>query len=388
MARNHIGLTKDGRSAPWQLPNNGGSLAQMKFCPAHSMSEALLLLGGISLVALGGCGGGGSDGPSAGGASQLANANQPFVDDLRLTTTEGTAVSGTVTGFDVEGSPLFFSLTIEPTHGTVNGLPPGPQPGQVGSPSGFFTYVPDPGFVGFDSFKFTANDGDLNSRKGNVAIEVRPAGFADATFAADTQTGSAAAEVARLEPAGSIDSGFTAIRHALPDGHHAIYVFDPTGRESPVKIADSRQLGAVGDAFTATGGRVFFRADGKLMRWHAGQAAPTHVSLGTAGPTTLGELARSSNGSWLAVVSGSRGSGRQSLFLVDTSGALVPEEVTQPSLRSRWIHNLRFAEDGLELRFDVVTSPVATGCTLSVRLDSDGAGVPTVAEPDGRCQAR
>jgi hypothetical protein len=341
---------------------------------------------------LSGCGGGGgsggSGGPSAGGASQFANANQPFVDDLRLTTTEGAAVSGTVTGFDVEGSPLFFSLTIGPAHGTVNGLPPGPQPGQIGSPTGFFTYVPAPGFVGFDNFKFTANDGDLNSRRGNVAIEVRPAGFADAMFDADTKTGSAAGEAASLEPAGSIDSGFTVIRHALPGGHHAIYVFDPAGVEPPAKIADSRQLGAVSDAFTAPGGRVFFRADGSLMSWHAGQVAPTQVPLGTVGPATLGELAQSGNGRWLAVVSGSRGSGRQSLFLVDTSGLLVPEEVTHPSSRPRWIHKLRFAEDGLALRFDVLTAPEATVCTFSVRLDSDGAGILKLAEPGGRCQAR
>lgn len=345
----------------------------------------VLLAGGLSLLLAACGGGGGTDGPSPGGASHFANATQPFVDDLQLATTEGNAVDGQVTGFDLEGAPLFFSLSIEPSHGSVSGLPPGPLAGSIGSPTGFFTYTPDPGFVGLDSFKFTANDGDWNSRKGKVAIQVRPAGFAGKPFSPDGRAGSVAGQSVSSVPVGSAGT-IVVVRHALPEGHHALYALDTAGLASPVLIADSRHLGALSGAFTVPGGRVFFRADGALMSWFPGEAQPIPVLAGSSARATLGEVVLSGDGHRLAFVSGPRGSGRQTLFLVNASEPLVSVILSQPSSRQRWIRNLRFVGEGLMLRFDVIDPLRESACAWSVQLDPNASLAFTATAQDEQCQ--
>ena len=70
---------------------------------------------------------------------------------------ENASIAGALSASDVEGDPLSFALVAGPTHGSV----------AFGS-GGAFTYTPDAGYFGPDSFTFKANDGQLDS---NVATE-------------------------------------------------------------------------------------------------------------------------------------------------------------------------------------------------------------------------
>lgn len=88
----------------------------------------------------------------------------PSVGALSTSTVEGTPVTLTLEGSDVEGDALTFAVSSEPTHGALTGTPPE------------LTYTPEPGFTGTDTFSFTAHDGTATSLAGTVTITVTPAG--------------------------------------------------------------------------------------------------------------------------------------------------------------------------------------------------------------------
>ena len=69
---------------------------------------------------------------------------------IALSTPTGVPVSGDLAALvsDAEGDPVTFALASSPAGGTVS-LAPG----------GAFTYTPAAGFVGTDTFTFTADDG-------------------------------------------------------------------------------------------------------------------------------------------------------------------------------------------------------------------------------------
>lgn len=76
-----------------------------------------------------------------------------------VSTTEGKWASGKLSASDVDkNQKLTFSLVARPKHGVVD----------LNSASGAFTYVPEDGFSGTDSFTFRVNDGMDNS---NAAAE-------------------------------------------------------------------------------------------------------------------------------------------------------------------------------------------------------------------------
>jgi len=85
----------------------------------------------------------------------------PVVVDDSLSTPFEEPVDGVATGTDPDGDALTFSLVTEPTNGTI-----------VFNPDGTFTYTPNDGFEGTDSFTFIANDGTDDSNIGEFTIDV------------------------------------------------------------------------------------------------------------------------------------------------------------------------------------------------------------------------
>jgi hypothetical protein len=77
-----------------------------------------------------------------------------------LTTNEDTARAVTLTGTDVESSPLTFLVTVPPAHGTLSGSAPN------------LTYTPAGNYNGPDSLSFTVNDGQLTSIAAVVSLDV------------------------------------------------------------------------------------------------------------------------------------------------------------------------------------------------------------------------
>ena len=95
-----------------------------------------------------------NDAPVAGNVSFTTGAGQPVtttagIDDLLQSAT------------DEEGDPLTASLVDLPDHGNV-----------TLNANGSFTYTPDSGFSGTDTFTYRVNDGQDDSNDGTVTIAV------------------------------------------------------------------------------------------------------------------------------------------------------------------------------------------------------------------------
>jgi|GEM_PF-1022227 len=84
----------------------------------------------------------------------------PVAEDQQLETDRDVALDIELAGSDPDGDDLTYEVVVEPVNGQLTGEPPLAQ------------YVPDPGFVGFDSFEFVVRDAYLTSAPATVAIEV------------------------------------------------------------------------------------------------------------------------------------------------------------------------------------------------------------------------
>ncbi len=87
----------------------------------------------------------------------------PTANAQSVTTRQDVPKAITLSGSDIEGSPLTFNIAGSPANGSLSGSAP------------IVTYTPNSGFQGSDSFTFTANDGTANSSPATVSITVGPA---------------------------------------------------------------------------------------------------------------------------------------------------------------------------------------------------------------------
>ncbi|MGE9270452.1 MAG: glycosyl hydrolase [Verrucomicrobiales bacterium] len=78
--------------------------------------------------------------------------------DQTVETPKDTPTAITLTGSDVEGDPLSFAVTSGPANGMLSGTPPN------------LIYTPNSGYVGIDSFTFTATDGQTTSDPGTLTV--------------------------------------------------------------------------------------------------------------------------------------------------------------------------------------------------------------------------
>ncbi|MDQ3262877.1 MAG: Ig-like domain-containing protein [Myxococcota bacterium] len=86
----------------------------------------------------------------------------PVATARSASTEEDGEVGFTLTGTDVDGDELTYTVVTQPAHGTLSGTPPQ------------LTYTPYPDFTGADSFTFQANDGDAHSGPATVTLAVGP----------------------------------------------------------------------------------------------------------------------------------------------------------------------------------------------------------------------
>ncbi len=84
----------------------------------------------------------------------------PLADSKELTTPMDVSIPVTLSGFDVENAPLTFSVMSNPVNGSLSGTAPN------------LTYTPNNGFVGTDSFTYTAFDSLATSLEATVTIQV------------------------------------------------------------------------------------------------------------------------------------------------------------------------------------------------------------------------
>jgi hypothetical protein len=86
----------------------------------------------------------------------------PSAQDASVTTNEDVPVSGTLVATDDDNDTLTFAIATLPAHGDV----------VLNATTGEYTYTPDAGYFGSDSFTFTANDGVNTSAPATVSITV------------------------------------------------------------------------------------------------------------------------------------------------------------------------------------------------------------------------
>ncbi len=91
--------------------------------------------------------------------------DKPVADSQTVVTDMNTSVAIVLTGSDVEGSFLTYSIKTQPKHGALSGDAPN------------LTYTPNPGYSGTDSFTFVVNDGMLNSDPATITIIVNPSEY-------------------------------------------------------------------------------------------------------------------------------------------------------------------------------------------------------------------
>lgn len=90
--------------------------------------------------------------------------HSPVVDDVQVSTTEKTVISGKITGEDPDNDTLTYTKSTDPQHGTV-----------TVSSDGSWSYTPNDGFVGDDEFKVLVSDGKGGSAIVTVKVKVNPA---------------------------------------------------------------------------------------------------------------------------------------------------------------------------------------------------------------------
>jgi len=94
----------------------------------------------------------------------------PIADDRSMTMIQGETATIRLTGSDVDGDDLTFSIVTPPAHGNVGPIDNNPRSFAT------FNYTPDADFFGSDSLQYTASDGTTVSNLAMVTITVHPLG--------------------------------------------------------------------------------------------------------------------------------------------------------------------------------------------------------------------
>ena len=85
----------------------------------------------------------------------------PVANNQNLDLNEDSSINGILIASDLDGDPLTYSITAQPTHGFISGSLPN------------FTYTPNPNYFGSDSFSFKANDSHLDSNIATITLAIQ-----------------------------------------------------------------------------------------------------------------------------------------------------------------------------------------------------------------------
>jgi len=97
--------------------------------------------------------------------------DRPVAEAKSISLNEDTAQAITLTGTDIDGDALTYTVTLQPTNGTLSGVAPN------------LTYTPATNHHGTDVFTYEAHDGTTNSTTALVTLTIQPVN--DAPVAAE-----------------------------------------------------------------------------------------------------------------------------------------------------------------------------------------------------------
>lgn len=91
--------------------------------------------------------------------------DEPVAADGSLSTSQDTIATGTLSATDVDGPALTFTIEQNGTRGTAT---------VTNASTGAFTYTPNAGALGTDTFTFSASDGSYSSNIATIAVNILP----------------------------------------------------------------------------------------------------------------------------------------------------------------------------------------------------------------------
>lgn len=184
--------------------------------------------------------------PAAAVSINVAAVNDaPVANAQSLTTREDTPKSFVLTGSDVEGSPITYTVVAQPAHGTLSGE------------GANLTYIPAANFNGADSFSFTTNDGAADSAPATVAFSVTPVNdlpaASDLTLTTDEDT-SVPATLSATDPDGDALVYYLATvpSHGNLSGTAPNYTYNPLPNFNGTDTFTYRVNDGVGNPVLAT----------------------------------------------------------------------------------------------------------------------------------------
>lgn len=270
-----------------------------------SVERALTVL---LVLAVAGCDGGGGGGARNSGRSTNA---PPSLGSLGFSTKQNTDLQGQVSATDPTGDALTFSVTANPTSGTLVSF----------SPSGAFVYRPGQSFLGDDSFRVQVTDAGGNSVAGVVNINVHlnraPVAASDALRAdgtalanitvlandtdADSDPLTVTIEEGALAGTATVNADSSIGINALPAGFKGVTRFK-------YRVTDSSSASAIGTAAVFVGAepfRVVFAGDPSAngspeLFMSDFVSEPTALTTATEGSMRLRGFAVSQNGATVA----------------------------------------------------------------------------------------
>ena len=95
----------------------------------------------------------------------MANNDAPVAAAASLSTNEGVIANSTLSATDVDGDALTYSIVSNATIGTAT---------ITNATTGAYTYTPNLGVSGVDSFTFKVNDGSVDSNIAMVNVSIAP----------------------------------------------------------------------------------------------------------------------------------------------------------------------------------------------------------------------
>ncbi|MAF09521.1 hypothetical protein CMK11_03630 [Candidatus Poribacteria bacterium] len=282
------------------------------------------------------------------------NDTPPVGTSQAVTTAEDTPVAITLAGTDGDGDALTYTVTTEPSHGTLSG--PAPD----------VTYTPTGDYAGADAFGFTVNDGQTDAAEATVTVTVTEVNDAPTLPALLGQTvaedaGSVTITLAGLDAGGGSDEDGQSITITATSDTPAV-VPDPTLTASPFTEGGGDPTLTFTPSASATGAAtitVTAQDDGSTEGATAPESATGTFQV-TVVPVSEASLTVSSGGESHILQFG---------FSANAADGLDTGFADRVSSASGSVIGAAFSRGGASLERDIVATP--TGSSLSWTLAVD-----------------